>query len=205
MLDVHAPEHRVGGARDFFVHLFTITCGLLIALALEAGAEAVHHRHQRMEAEGKIRQEIRTNEEALRKAYPTVLQERKGLQELWEMAEEVNAGKKPENKLQVPLSFSEMEIPDAAWRTASSTGTLEYLPYDEVERFADAYREQELLQGMEQKTLEDYLQLVPPQQLTLTKENAPHFLEGTQRAMGHLNGIMAAGQGTMDSYKKALD
>ena len=40
MLDVHAPEHGIHGMRDFFVHLLTITAGLLIALALEAGVEA---------------------------------------------------------------------------------------------------------------------------------------------------------------------
>ena len=55
MLDVHAPEHRIHGTRDFFLHLFTITIGLLIALGLEASVEALHHRHQRQEAETLIR------------------------------------------------------------------------------------------------------------------------------------------------------
>ena len=35
MLDVHTPEHRIGGVRDFLLHILTITVGLLIALALE--------------------------------------------------------------------------------------------------------------------------------------------------------------------------
>lgn len=59
MLDVHPPHEPVHGPRDFFLHLFTITIGLLIALGLEASVEALHHRHQREEAEAKIRQEIR--------------------------------------------------------------------------------------------------------------------------------------------------
>lgn len=50
MLDVHAPEHPIGGPRDFLVHLLTITVGLLIALGLENSVEALHHRHQRKEA-----------------------------------------------------------------------------------------------------------------------------------------------------------
>jgi hypothetical protein len=61
MLDVHAPEHGIHGVRDFFIHLLTITAGLLIALGLEAGVEALHHRHQREEAEAMIRQELGVN------------------------------------------------------------------------------------------------------------------------------------------------
>jgi hypothetical protein len=41
MLDVHAPEHRIHGFRDFLVHLLTITVGLLIALSLEASVGAM--------------------------------------------------------------------------------------------------------------------------------------------------------------------
>ena len=42
MLDVHVPEHGIHRFRDFFLHLFTITIGLLIALGLEASVEALH-------------------------------------------------------------------------------------------------------------------------------------------------------------------
>jgi hypothetical protein len=48
MLDVHLPHEPIHGTRDFFLHLFTITIGLLIAIGLEAMVEAVHHRHQRI-------------------------------------------------------------------------------------------------------------------------------------------------------------
>jgi hypothetical protein len=56
MLDVHPPERGIHGIRDFFIHLMTITVGLLIALGLENAVEAVHHRHQRKEAEVTLRQ-----------------------------------------------------------------------------------------------------------------------------------------------------
>ena len=47
MLDVHPPHHPTHGWRDFFIHIATITVGLLIAIGLEQTVEAVHHRHQR--------------------------------------------------------------------------------------------------------------------------------------------------------------
>ncbi len=64
MLDVHAPHEAVHGWRDFFTHIATITIGLLIALALEAAIEALHHRHIVREARENIRMEIRENEAA---------------------------------------------------------------------------------------------------------------------------------------------
>ena len=68
MLDVHVPDHKLGGVRDFVIHILTITVGLLIALGLEASVEALHHRHQRNEADETIRQELRENRDTLSKA-----------------------------------------------------------------------------------------------------------------------------------------
>ena len=64
MLDVHAPEHTPHTVRDFFLHIFTITIGLLIALGLEAAVDR-HHVHLRHEADANILSEIRDNEHEL--------------------------------------------------------------------------------------------------------------------------------------------
>ncbi len=58
MLDVHAPHGKVEGWKDFFVHLFTITIGLLIALGLEGCVEWQHHRHLAAESKDALRGEI---------------------------------------------------------------------------------------------------------------------------------------------------
>lgn len=65
MLDVHPPEHGIHGVRDFFIHLLTITVGLLIALGLEASVEALHHRGERLEAEATLREELNQNRATL--------------------------------------------------------------------------------------------------------------------------------------------
>jgi hypothetical protein len=59
MLDVHAPEHPVHSYRDFFLHLFTITIGLLKALGLESAVEWRHHVHVGDEAEANIVSELK--------------------------------------------------------------------------------------------------------------------------------------------------
>src|SRR5580704_10034552 len=48
-MDVHPPHHGIETWRDFFVHMATICLGLLIALGLEQGVEAIHRAHERHE------------------------------------------------------------------------------------------------------------------------------------------------------------
>ena len=62
VLDVHPPHEPVHGWRDFFIHLATITIGLLIALGLEGSVEWMHHRHLVHEAQASLRNEIASNE-----------------------------------------------------------------------------------------------------------------------------------------------
>ena len=42
-MDIHPPEHPIRSFRDFAVQIFTVTCGIIIALGLEA---LVVHRHE---------------------------------------------------------------------------------------------------------------------------------------------------------------
>ena len=206
MLDVHAPEHPISGAREFFLHLFTITVGLLIALGLENAAEALHHRHQRQEAEANIRQELRSNRENLLASADTVKAERKALITLTTLLENRSTGAPmPDGKLD--LSFSETPIPDAAWRTANGSGVLAYMDYEEAERFADAYKQQEMLQAAEEQALDDYLEFSPMLELhhaDPTPELAKDALPYTRRALAHVSGMLALGEGTLASYNDAL-
>ena len=210
MLDVHAPEHPISGVREFFLHLFTITCGLLIALALENGAEALHHRHERKEAEALIREEMAANQEGLLAAAPGLVEEIHGAEAMlaFTTARSRNEG------ASLPLTaliFHESSIPDSAWRTASTTGVVQWLPYDEVQRFADAYKEQALLQTAEEQTMNDFFELgsfAPPlsakAKFELSPEAAKEALPLVRRTLAHLHAMYAIGQGTVRSYQEAL-
>ncbi|GAC1676716.1 MAG: hypothetical protein NVS9B2_27370 [Steroidobacteraceae bacterium] len=43
MLEVHAPHETVHTWKDFFIHIATISVGLLIAIGLEQIVEHFHH------------------------------------------------------------------------------------------------------------------------------------------------------------------
>jgi len=46
MLDVHPRHEPVRTLKEFFIHIATITIGLLIAVGIEQTVEFVHHRNQ---------------------------------------------------------------------------------------------------------------------------------------------------------------
>ena len=66
MFDVHAPHTTVHTWKDFFVHIATITIGLLIAIALEQCVESLHHIHQRHQLQHDLLEEAKRNGEILR-------------------------------------------------------------------------------------------------------------------------------------------
>lgn len=65
MLDVHAPHQTDHTWKGFFIHLATISIGLLIAIGLEQTVEYFHHRHQVAEMLTKLRTETLEDREIL--------------------------------------------------------------------------------------------------------------------------------------------
>jgi hypothetical protein len=207
MLDVHAPQHGVHGVRDFFIHLLTITVGLFIALTLEAGVEALHHRHERKEAEAMIRQELMENRENIQQNAATIKTEIEGMTKVLQVLEALSQGQPPGKVEDKDFTFGEGPIQDSAWRTASSTGALSYMEYAEVERFSYAHKEQDQLEAMEQQTLDDYLQLgavLVPHGMHVSPEKAKEAIPYAQHAIAHLRGMYSLGIGTLGSYDDAL-
>jgi hypothetical protein len=208
MLDVHPPEHKIHGTRDFFLHLFTITIGLLIALGLEAGVEALHHRHQREQAEMLIRQEIQNNLTKLRSGAPEATAELHNMGTVLQTLE-ARSQSQPGALSERDFVFRESPIQDAAWRTASSTGALNLMDYAEVERFSEAYKEQALLQTLEEETLNDYLELLPilsnhTAAGVVTPETAKDAIPYARHVIAHLSGMLDVGAGTVGAYEAAL-
>lgn len=207
MLDVHAPEHRVSGVRDFFVHLATITVGLLIALALENAAEAWHHRHQRREAEEKIREELKENQAELKELAKSLKSETSDLMMVLHFID-ARLAKKPFDASMLNIGLSEGPLKDAAWRTASTTGVASYMDYSEVEAFAECYKEQDQYERMEEHALEAYLKIesfvATKKPADLTDEELRQAQPVVRDALANLGALRDIGTGTLQTYKNAL-
>ena len=132
-VDVHPPHAAVHGWRDFWIHLGTITLGLLIAISLEQTVEWFHHLHQRHQLEADLLQEGVQNRN-LFQADLRVLDSRMAViaAKLREVESTLAIRKK------MPPPFAASAVPneaccfvtplETAWDTAKESGLIDLLP-----------------------------------------------------------------------------
>jgi hypothetical protein len=58
---VHAPQEERFSWRGFLTHIAVVAIGLLLALGLEQGVEAIHHEFQRAKLEAQMRETFQAN------------------------------------------------------------------------------------------------------------------------------------------------
>jgi hypothetical protein len=162
MLDVHPPHEPLYRWRDFFIHLATITIGLLIALSLEGCVEWQHHRHLVQEAEASLRREIRSNAQNLQGTLDDVHRQQETLKQDILVLKKIIANPKVENRDEMAISFHISGFENVSWRTAQSTGALSYMPYERAQEYSDIYAQQEMVSEAEKQTARDAIVSVGP-------------------------------------------
>jgi len=188
------------GIKDFLLHLFTITVGLLIALGLEGCAERYHKAEIRREAEANLRQEMLDNQKKMRDWLPIMAEEGRNLKLVMDFIEARKTGKTSDIS-KVNLAYSIRSLDDASWRTATATGALSLIEYNTVQRYAGAYQVQDRVTDLQKETLEEYLQLQSLATYIDPVKATPAQLADAEplaaRAFAHIN--------TMESIGKRLD
>ena len=143
-MEVHPPHEPVHGWRDFAIHLIIVTIGLCIALSLEALVERAHHHHLVREARENIRKELKINDESAQRnrelIRANVARQQNNVRSIRALMEH---GKEFHGSVNNTFDINSMN--DSAWRTAHETGALSYMPYDEVQRYADLYDLQDFI------------------------------------------------------------
>jgi hypothetical protein len=155
VLDVHPPHTPTHGWRDFFIHLFTITIGLLIALSLEGLVEWQHHRHLVHDAEINMHEEIKKNSADMQDRLNTLHKQQADLTHDIEELKVIMATRKQPKDETMNVSFSVHSFDDVSWNTAQATGALAYMPYDRAKEYSDIYSQQILLSEEERLAARD--------------------------------------------------
>lgn len=208
MLDVHAPEHPIHGVREFLLHLFTITVGLLIALGLENMVEWRHHVHLKHQAEETMRLEIRANQKDLKEVVAAIPREQESLKQIEAFLQARVAGKTPEvHSLQTGMI--QVTPQNAAWQTASATGALSFMDYDEVQRFSSAYELQAKFERFEDAALPPILGIMASlattdKPETMTPTQAEDALKEVHLSMAHLYATKGLANDVNKTYDEAL-
>jgi hypothetical protein len=161
-LDVHAPHEPIHSLKDFFLHLFTITVGLLIAVGIE-GCVELHHEHSLVkEARATLRDEIQHNSDSLKDELTTLKDQRTvmaaNIKALTAIVE--HPADKSLQKASISAGYSIKGLRQTGWKTAQTTGALAFMPYKEAERYASVYEAQEAFLAQQEKLVEDEAQFM---------------------------------------------
>ncbi len=141
-MEVHPPHEPVHSWRDALIHIGLMTVGLFIALMLEGGVEYLHHKELVHQARENIHTELEHNHENAQK----------NIADLKTEAEHMKAGIDTIHRFQhdpnghgsIEFHWNFNNLSNAAWQSARDTGALGYMPYNEVQEYAELYAVQAL-------------------------------------------------------------
>lgn len=162
MVDVHPSHGPIHSWRDFFIHLVTITIGLLIALGLEGYVEWVHHRHLLHEAESSLREEIRGNASKMGETIARLHQSQQELKDDLTILGYVIKNRKWPESANFSIKFDITRFDNVSWDTARSTGALSFMSYREAQDYSAIYGLQSQLDPAETQAARDAIISLAP-------------------------------------------
>jgi hypothetical protein len=129
-MDVHPPHGGIHTWRDFWIHLGTITIGLLIAISLEQSVEWMHRVHERHVLQSELRDEgeenvkgVQVDIDRLRLWRIGMVARRKDLQQM------IASGGKLKLPFRVIPSRGAIALPsESTWDSAKASGKVALLP-----------------------------------------------------------------------------
>jgi hypothetical protein len=151
VLDVHPPHEAAHTWKDFFIHIATIVCGLLIAVGLEQTVEYFHHRHQLAEARESLDRELEVNKNRIAGAtaefrrFTPILQTDLAILRFLEKHPGAPMSQWPgEYRLTTYVNHFNVN----SWDTARQNNTVSLMPNEEANRYADIFTRLVILNGV---------------------------------------------------------
>jgi len=138
MLDVHAPDEAIHGWKSFFIHIATISIGLLIAIGLEQTVETLHHRHQLDELHESLRQDA---QKVIEDSAKVEAGESQRFDRLTARARQIKVAIDSRQPIAPPPPVqpgAAWDVPDSpAWRAAKSSGLLSLMRQEEIKVYGE--------------------------------------------------------------------
>jgi hypothetical protein len=137
MLDVHPPHHPVHAWRDFFVHIATITVGLLIAVGLEQSIEAIHRQRERNELRESLNRETEQIAHDCERVEPAMTSEINWELQLANLLLKSSRQHQPIGQVP-PYQRRDFDIPnDPVYLAARASNKLDLLTQQEVQAYGE--------------------------------------------------------------------
>ncbi|AFL86964.1 hypothetical protein Terro_0625 [Terriglobus roseus DSM 18391] len=146
MLEVHPPHKPIHGTGEFFLHLFTITIGLLIAVGIEAGVERWHHHELAESARASMNAEIRRNATKVNDAVANIEKEQDVMRRNSDAIAVVQSDPKGKHDLNLEATYNITGLDKTAWLTAGATSALSYMPYEDAKKLSGIYKDMDVFE-----------------------------------------------------------
>ncbi len=147
MIDIHVPQ-AMHTWKEFWIHLGTITLGLLIAIGLEQSVEAMHRLHQRHQLEADLQAEGVENQTLADNDWRVMDDRMAATAARLREVESTLAGRK---KIDAPFPASSFTPPpptadgsfklplSAVWTTAKEGASIDLLPRESARNYTRLY------------------------------------------------------------------
>jgi len=146
-MDVHPPQGGIHTWRDFWIHLGTITIGLLIAIGLEQSVEWMHRVHEMHVLQGELRDEGAENLKAMRVDIERLRFQRSGMvARRKDVQQMITSGGKVKLPFRVIPPSGTIALPsESTWDSAKASGKVALLPDYQSDVYAFLYLQNEWL------------------------------------------------------------
>ncbi len=209
-MEVHAPHEPIHSWRDFFIHIVTITIGLLIALGLEAAVEALHHRHLRQETRQNLRAEIQDNQRIFAKDMSYLVGETAELKDDIALLQRLRARQQAKPGETLHFAWGWDGTSDTAWQTAKDTGALGLMDIQAVQQYDGVYSQQDLVDRAALELTRDMTKAtipltVEPDLNALTPAQIDELIRGCAANLNQIQYVQALSASVLPNYRQALD
>lgn len=158
-MEIHPIHGSVLTLREFFVHLSIITLGILIALSLEGLLEWQHHRSLVREARENLAREISHNQKVVEKDLADIRKSEEELNKIIDTMQKLEKDRKLAGHVDLNYSFGFDNPYFTSWNTANRSGAIQYMNYDEVEKYTETYDQQQDLVNLSRQALSPLTEL----------------------------------------------
>ena len=203
-MDIHPPEHPIRTVRDFLLQIFTVTCGIIIALGLEALLTWNNDRELARVTRADFRAELSANLANLTRLRPGDADDFKWMVAMVAYGE----ARLKHQEAKAPALLTQRNftaLPKAAWDTALATQAIHRLQFDEARALASAYSAQAALNDLESHAEDQWVTMAAYGDLESLNDQEERMALGALRVSAAYAGSMLnAEEHVMEQYKAAL-
>jgi hypothetical protein len=161
-MDIHVPKGHPTSFTGWLLELFTITCGILIALSLESMGEWRHNREVLHEARVNILAELRDNHRSISNTVKIIPDELANLRRIVTLCRQERTHRGSVNldkEMGISIAFTMGTTSTTSWSTAQAIGAVSLMDYQEIKRYTSVYEIQAEALVIQRQTMDKWLQV----------------------------------------------